>query len=369
MALRKSARKWSSVAIGLALIPAATLLEGRLLAQSNPVPFSAVKEPVATSSKGTEATRDLLRKARMSLQAGDFTNAEKFARQAQSSGAPLPFWEVDTPERMLADITNARAKAAPNADPKVLLKQSRESLAAGRFDEAQALASRANAASARWGVFEDNPTKCLEDLQKARTKAERAEAIRLMADARKCMTEGKLDEAEGMAYRAERLHGAFSVLDGAERPQKLLGEIQSARGKARKNNSGVVQAAGTEAPAPNWTTDMNASSKSEILRVSGSAVADASAHEQAKLLMAEGKSAMRWGRLAEARTKFIEAQNLKADFKPDEENPIRCLNDLMNLVNRQLREAVAINCSATDATAAKEACAERLMHAKQLAMD
>jgi hypothetical protein len=270
---------------------------------------------------------------------------------------------------MLADITNAKAKAGPNADPKVLLKQSRESLAAGRFDEAQALASRANASNHRWGVFEDNPTKCVEDLQKARAKAERAEAVRLMADARKCIAEGKLDEAEGMAYRAERLHGTFSVLDGGDRPAKLLGEIQSARGKARKNNSGVVQAVATDAPAPNWTTDMNASSKSEILRVSGTASADSAAHDQAKLLMAEGKSAMRWGRLAEARNKFIEAQNLKADFKPDEENPIRCLNDLMNLVNRQLREAAAMNCSATDTTAAKEACAERLMHARQLAMD
>ncbi|MFL5331407.1 MAG: hypothetical protein ACJ8C4_21165 [Gemmataceae bacterium] len=369
MVSRTTARKWKSVAISLALLPAISAVEGRLLAQSSPAPISAVRDAGPSAAKGADATRELLRKARAAFQSGDFAAAEKYAKEAQNQGSPLPFWEGETPERMLADIINARAKAAPNADPKLLLKNARESLTAGRFDEAQALASKANASNTRWGMFDDNPNKCLDDLQKARSRAEKLESARLLTEARKCYDNGKLDEAEGMCYRAERLHGNYSVWDGNDKPQKLLSDIQTARAKNKKSGPALARTDDKAAPAPTWNEDTRAN-KSDILRVSGTAnTAMSPTREQAKLLMAEGKSAMRAGKLVEARAKFMEAQKLNAEFKPDEENPIRCLNDLMMAVNKQVRDAVTVNCGPNDPPANREACQQKLNNAMQLATD
>ncbi len=320
MASRTFTRKWAPVALGLALFPAASAWEGRATAQT-PAPFAAVRdaEPLG---KDADA-RELLRVSRQALQAGDIAKAEQYARRAQAIGVAAAFWDKDSPETVLADVAAARAKAIPNADPKTLLKLSREAMTAGKFDDAQALANKAAQGTANWGMFGDNPTKCIDEIQKARAKSDKAESVKMMVEARKLFDQGRIDDAESMAYRAERLHGAYGVMDLGDKPQKLLADVQTARAKAKKNGTAVAKAA---------------TPKSDIQQVSATAPISASKQRAIKMIL-DGKSAMQAGRFADARTKFLEAQKTCTEFKPDEDNPVRCMNELMVTVQKQASEA------------------------------
>jgi type II secretory pathway component GspD/PulD (secretin)/tetratricopeptide (TPR) repeat protein len=326
MASRKIARKWAHVALGLALFPVASSWEGRLAAQP-PAPFAAVRE---SEPAGKEAeARELLRVARQALKAGDMARAEQYARRAQSIGVAGALWDKDCPENVLADVAVARAKAIPDADPKTLLKLSRDAMAAGKFDDAQALANKATQSNFNWGMFGDNPTKCIDEIQKARAKSEKAESMKMMGEARRLFDQGKLDEAESLAYRAERLHGAYGVMDMGDKPQKLLGDIQTARAKAKKNGTAIVKTASKPDAAP-----------ADIQQVSAAAPIPANKQRAIKMIV-DGKAAMQNGRYVEARNKFLEAQKTCNEFKPDEDNPVRCLNDLTAMVMKQASDAAA----------------------------
>jgi type II secretory pathway component GspD/PulD (secretin)/tetratricopeptide (TPR) repeat protein len=311
----------------MALFPAALTWEGRLAAQS-PAPFAAVRE-TAPANKENEA-RELLRVARQALKAGDTTKAEQYARRAQSIGVASGFWDKDCPEIVLAEVAAARAKAIPNAEPKTLLKLSREAMTAGKFDDALALANKAAQSNYNWGVFGDNPTKCIDEVQKARAKSEKAESMKMMVEARRCFDQGRLDDAESLAYRAERLHGPYGVIEMGDKPQKLLGDIQTARAKAKKNGTAVVKSAATKQDTKS----------AEIQQVSATSPISPNKQRAIKLIV-DGKAAMQNGRYVEARTKFLDAQKTCNEFRPDEDNPVRCLNELNAIVQKQVSDAAA----------------------------
>src|SRR6185369_5277505 len=98
-----------------------------------------------------------------------------------------------------------------------------------KLDEAERLCGQAGAiTSARWGLFEDNPDKLRSDIQKARSRREREESVRLMTDARRLYAQGNYHEAKVKAWQAQKLHqGPYSIWD-LDRPQKLLDEIHRA---------------------------------------------------------------------------------------------------------------------------------------------
>ena len=50
-----------------------------------------------------------------------------------------------------------------------------------------------------------------------------------MVEARKDFAAGKIDDAEKKAYRAQKMHGPYGVFDFGDRPQKLLEEVQRLR--------------------------------------------------------------------------------------------------------------------------------------------
>src|SRR5262249_3555107 len=175
---------------------------------------------------------------------------------------PERAWGDDRPDRVLNDLQRtapsggvapASAKeAAPRKpeDPHSLLKQARESYTAGKLEDAEKAAQRANSLkSGSWGLFDDSPDKVLADVRKARAKREQDESVRLMAEAHTTLEKANgdpkmLEEAERLTFRAERLHGPYSMWDLSERPSKLRGEIEAARGKSRKNR--LPAAPGTE---------------------------------------------------------------------------------------------------------------------------
>lgn len=305
MKSRTTARSWKSVALGLALLPAVANLEARLTAA--PAPFAAV-------SDGDADGKDLLSQARAALKAGDSAKAERLAKQAQGIKAPANFWDADSPEAVLADVASAKAKAIPNADPKTLLKMSRDALAANQFDDAQALASRAAAGSSTWGFLGDNPNKCIEDIQKARTKFDKAESVRLLADARKAFEQSRLDDAEAMCYRAARLHGPYGVMDMGDKPDRLLAEIQTARTKmAKKPALPPLTGAKDKTPAPSW----DGAKGSEIRQVSATSPAKTEkpapaandASDVGKNLLAKAKLELENNQFEVARQLAIEAHN------------------------------------------------------------
>jgi type II secretory pathway component GspD/PulD (secretin)/tetratricopeptide (TPR) repeat protein len=242
MVSRATKRFWKSMAIGLALSPASAL--------QGPVWAQAPAEKPAVSAKGdaaagakpssdVDAVRKLLQEGRKALAQGDKVRAEKLARQAQAMHVQLPFWETDSPEKLLIDIgvkAVAPAKASiPVADPKIQVKQGFEALRVGKLDEAQKLAqSAASNPKAKWGLFEDNPTKLLDEIQKARKTRDKEQSVKLLMDARKLYDQGKFAEARTMAYKASAMHGPYAMWDFGDRPEKLIADIDNAEAKNRK---------------------------------------------------------------------------------------------------------------------------------------
>jgi type II secretory pathway component GspD/PulD (secretin) len=227
-------------------------------AKDKPGPATTTK-PLAEESKAnsmatTEEARQLLRQARKAMQAGDLAQAKKLQADVRALKAELNWWE-DNPDKVLTEIQRLEgvkqvtaAKAAPAADapatdPRALIRQGRDLLAAGKLDEAEKLVVRANLdGPSRWGLFEDSPEKLRLDIQKTRARRDQEEAGRLLAEARKLFEEArqetnadaKLEAAKSKAYMAERLHGPYGIWDLGDRPQKLIAEIETVQAKNRK---------------------------------------------------------------------------------------------------------------------------------------
>lgn len=288
MVSRATKHIWK-VALGLALSPAIGgfgLAHGQM---ANPAPAKpAVKGasalPPGSMGNNVETCRQLVREGRTALQTGDKVKAEKLARQAAAMKVTLPYWETDTPEKLLADI-GGKTMPPPvygrqlPADPRKVLKQGEDALKAGKIEDAQKFAQQAKSVpNVKWGLFETTPDKLLDEVQKARTARDQAESTKMLANARKLYEQGKYDDAEKMAYAAGRLHGAYGMWDFGDKPEKLVADIRTARDKSRKTKtppapsavtavaakkpttnakphlaSGVQQAS---APAPSWPTDV-----------------------------------------------------------------------------------------------------------------
>ena len=242
MLSRATKRFWKSVAMGLALSPALSVTSPAWAQTPGQTPtVSAVKSadpaPAGKPTADVEGVRKLIREGRKALVEGDKVRAEKLARQAQAMRVQLPFFDTDTPEKLLLDIgvKNTPPPAMPTGDPKMLVKQGHEALRAGKLDDAQKFAQAASAnPNAKWGFLEESPTKLLDEIQKARLVKGKAESVKVMADARKLYEQGKFEQARKEAYRAGNLHGPYSMWDSSEKPEKLIAEIDSAEAKSRK---------------------------------------------------------------------------------------------------------------------------------------
>lgn len=370
MLSRTSNWKWKGVAVGLALFPVMSSLEARL--QAAPPAISATADPA--SGKEAEA-KNICQKARDAMKAGDFAKAEALAKQAQSMKVDWAFWDKDRPDALLGEIATARAKTS-TADPKTLLRMSREALNANKLDEAQAFATKASASNTNWGMFGDSPMKCIDDINKARAKSDKVEAAKLLTEARQMFQQNRLDDAESLAYRAERLHGSYNVMEMGDKPQKLLAEIQSAKAKQKKSDMPITPAVAmnetktnlkSAAPAPTWDDVRPAVARTEykpaIQQTSATTVNPNKA--QAQRLMAEGRSSMKAGRVVEARTRFLEAQKLCPDFKADEDSPTRCMNELLTMVSRHVGDTM----KAADTLADKSAAEAKLKTARAVAVE
>jgi type II secretory pathway component GspD/PulD (secretin) len=274
MVSRATKQIWKRLALGLGLCP---VFGGAGLApaqtnQGPPAPSVQGGSGMSAVAPGNDADtcRQLVRDGRAALAAGDKAKAEKLARQAVNMRVSLPFWETDTPEKLLLDIgvktvPPPAGMARKPVDPHVLIKQGQDALKAGKIDDAQKLAQQAKLSpNAKWGLFEETPEKLLDEVQKARSTRDKAESLKALTDGRKLYEQGKYAEAEKLAYSASKLHGAYGVWDFGDKPEKLLADIQTAKDKARKAklppapsatgtavaNKPVAKPTSAQAPAP-----------------------------------------------------------------------------------------------------------------------
>src|SRR5205823_15126439 len=129
----------------------------------------------------THKARQLHKADRLALQNGNSAQAKQDADQARALKPDLAWWE-ETPDKIVAEIREMEAKkqtavastaaadSSQTSDPRPLLKQARDLSNAGKLEEAQTLAQKANNMPTHWGLFEDSPDKLMLDLRKARLK-------------------------------------------------------------------------------------------------------------------------------------------------------------------------------------------------------
>ncbi len=91
--------------------------------------------------------------------------------------------------------------AASGGEPKAMLKEGRKALTEGRFNEAQDLARRAEMSnvSGKWGLFDDTPNALLKDVQAAVLKAQKAEADQLAKQAKALLAKPTASDPEKAA--------------------------------------------------------------------------------------------------------------------------------------------------------------------------
>ncbi|HZV04506.1 MAG TPA: hypothetical protein VE999_05400 [Gemmataceae bacterium] len=202
----------------------------------------------------TEKARILVQQGRQALARGDVAQARKCAEQASTLNADLQ-WSEDNPARLLEEITraaggtkasttaaapegNAVATIAPiktKEEALALMKQGREQLAKGDLEQANKTAARLRAARhIHWGLFfEDTPDKFQADVDHARLQRNKQQSVDLLAEARRRFEKKDYDGAEKLAYEARSKHGAYSIWDLGDRPNKVLADVQAARQKER----------------------------------------------------------------------------------------------------------------------------------------
>lgn len=318
--------------------------------------------------KNTEEARKLLEQGKKALQDKEYKRAKELADQAKSLKPILDWWEY-TPEKLLADIQRASpqtinaavvangpktstpdaAKATESSDPRVLLKQARDLYAAGKLDEAKEVAIKANGcAGARWGLFDDSPDKLMTDIQKARAKRDQEESVKVLAEARKLLEQGNLDEAEKKACRAERLHGPYSVWDMGDRPQKLLAEVETARTKSHKTKlppapATMVAQNKDQKPAPNATPTATAATPKPAPQVASTpappppswpkpetpAPVNDAQTAQARQLLQQARLCLKCGDSARATTLANQVKDMNVTLdRPGDDTPAAVIRDV-----------------------------------------
>ena len=237
---------WKGMAARLLLVPVlAGTTAGVVAAQGYDRPAERATSPVSS----VEKSRALIAQAKQSLANGDSAAAETYAKQAQDLKATLAYSET-RPETLLAEIAKkkmATVAKATSSDPKELMKLGRQSLASGQLDQAQDFAYQADRASSskglRWGLFEDTPASLMKDVQESRAKADRVQSDTLFKKSKTLFAMPVRNNAERMqnleqalntAHQAKNLHGAYSMWDFSEKPDKLIGEIETAKATLRK---------------------------------------------------------------------------------------------------------------------------------------
>jgi hypothetical protein len=193
---------------------------------------------------------------------------QKPAETTAKVGEPVvtpPRMDTSKPAAPTIALAGEKAPSAPKTEQKpatalavkedaaTLMQKSKDALAAGNLDEAYKLACRAKAAQTPqtgWGasrqLFEDTPDKLINEIHKVKHQRDQEESWIVLAEGRNLLKAGDLEGANKCAYRAETLHGPYSIMELGDRPHKLQADVQAALEKRRK--AGLASLTGTKQP-------------------------------------------------------------------------------------------------------------------------
>jgi type II secretory pathway component GspD/PulD (secretin)/tetratricopeptide (TPR) repeat protein len=162
---------------------------------------------------------------------------------ARTVETPAP-GKTAEPGRPVQTVQATMPAAGPSVpettDAHALVKQARDLMNAGKLEEADKLAHKANAdKTAKWRLFEDSPDEIISELRKLRVKREQEESVKVLAEARRIFEKANgdpkaLEEADRMTWKAEHLHGPYGLLDLGDKPSKLRADIEAVRSKMVK---------------------------------------------------------------------------------------------------------------------------------------
>ncbi len=198
-----------------------------------------------------QQARWLLSTAREQGKLGHYDEADQLVAKADALGVKWGLFD-DTPAKVRESIAKARPKmataaaTAPGAPhnrraAQAKIKEGRALLAAGQFEQAEAIALEVNSWNLAYGMLEDSPTKlgnaarALRKREQLRNTSPRAQASQVVYDAavqqsRALLAAGQLDKAEMKAREALRLNVVPSLT--ADRAESVLHDIAMAKARA-----------------------------------------------------------------------------------------------------------------------------------------
>jgi general secretion pathway protein D len=283
----------------------------------------------------------LLREARADMSAGRLTSAREKALKAQGFNITYGLFD-DNPELLLEDLTRLAA-TQPASTPsgssekqiaQGLVKQARQSLLAGKYDDAYQKASAAQQLNVAYTLLEDRPETVLQDLQIAMagdssaptaniagaaqpvaqpfasTNGEAGRARELVSQARIALKSGRIDEAWAKASAASQMNVAFKLFE--DTPQQVMSEIESMQSTATPNKPNIAQTAAFAPPA---------------------ASSNMTSANQASQLVREARMALRTGQFDTAKQKALMADQLNATYGPVDDRPELVLRDLAEVTS------------------------------------
>jgi uncharacterized protein YdbL (DUF1318 family) len=237
----------------------AKVLKDIELARSSASQATSPAKTLSTTAAKEETVRALVKQARTAMTNNNFAEAKKHANEAAAMNVKLGWWD-DTPEKVLSDLqrheyvpaltttsvsdspttkptsatsTNSYPTPKTKAEAVHLLADARKALSEGKIDDAAAMAQCCKAATGlTWGLFEDTPDSLHRDVSKARSKRDRDEATRLLVEGRRHLAKGDHEAASRCAYKSQTLFNGYSAWDLGDRPSKLLAVCHPQRGRA-----------------------------------------------------------------------------------------------------------------------------------------
>jgi type II secretory pathway component GspD/PulD (secretin) len=317
-----------------------------------PAQTAAVPQPPPTMQPGpmqpqdaADKARVLIRQGRQAIFQGDLVLARRCADEADGLHSSLGVSE-DNPARLRADLDRLQGGRSPAAPAPTgqgaheqavgLVKQGRESMRAGRIEEAQRLGLQARAMHADgWSIFEDTPETLLKDVEKARQEHDRKESENVLTEARRRFEQKDYANAKKMAFQAMKLHGPYnSITDLGDRPDKLLAEIQKAEQALQKNPLPPPPAvaknpAAPAAPAPDQPGQAPGRRDHDMASMYAL---------RSQQMLAEARAAATQGDFDKARQLVSQARALPVHFtRPGQENPDMVLRDIEQMAQARAR--------------------------------
>ena len=348
---------------------------------------AAAKDSVVIDSPNTsplELAKTLVSSAREDLKSGRLDEARRKALQADALEVTWALWE-DQPMYILEDadrrsggttLVKSKTTEKPSAKPAdepthdaavALVKEAREALKAGDLELAREKALSAQRLNVGYRTFEDLPELVLQDINAQSASAaeqpfaesdpqapvegsalpngqDREKVQKMLAQARKALEAGRIDEARELAVEADQYQIAFGVFDDS--PESVLNDI------ARNVRRQSADAEGVSADPKSA-----ASERSEGARL---AAANLSAE-----LMKQARSLLDAGKPEEAYLKADKARKLNVPDDGVSERPESLLAEIEQAIGGG--DSIARKATADPAVTVAGSHAEpgKMTHARQ----